>query len=254
MKPSLTFIIFLTLITKVELSHGQNNYQLINSFDAVQVSEKTLEDVNAAYKIIENAPIYLRTKKEKANNCENRAEFNFYVLEKLGFKPINFWIFKEGLIEPKYNTAKLVTGSNGLAFNTKVGRKPMVYWGYHVATGVIIQNNGKNDTLIFDSWTQGKITNLKDWSLSFFQEPNGRIIYVLPVIGLYKFYGTTAIGQLSTQKSDWSKNIDNDFNQMYCGLCGITPNKKCNKNRFKDDINNKKDALLKYLKDNGIDL
>ncbi len=231
---------------------AQNRRQLLNSFDSLFVSDKTLAEADTVFQLIAKAPIATKTKKEKANNCENRAEFAFYVLEKQGFRPINFWIFKEGLVESKYNTSKLVSKSNGLVFNTKIGSKPLVYWGYHVATGIILENNGLRDTLVFDPWTQGKLVDLPTWSLSFFNQPGGRTIYIFPVTGLYKFYGTTSIGQLSTNKSNWEKNLDTDFLQMYCGLCGITPNSQCQKSKYKSTISQKRLEIKNYLDKYGI--
>ncbi len=243
--------IFLLLIICTEIS-AQNKMQMIKGFDNIAVSQKSMSDANAAFQIIKGAPIHLTNKTEMANNCENRAEFAFSVLTKLGFKPVNFWIFKEGLVETTYTTAKAVKKSNGLAFNTHLGSKPYVFWGYHVASGIILDNNGQNDTLIFDPWTQGGFVTLKQWALSFFQEPTGRTVYAFPVTGLYRFYGTTGIGQLSKEKADWT-NTDNDLNQMYCGLCGITPNAKCDNPRHQAEIKDKRTEIIKYLKDKGID-
>lgn len=242
------FILSFILTVVSYTAHAQNTLKNIASFDSLYVSAKNMDEVKNAYGIIEKAPIYLTSRKEMANNCENRAEFTFYVLEKMGFKPINFWIFKEGLVDPKYNTSRLVRNSNGLAFNTHTSGRPMVYWGYHVAAGLILDNNGHRDTIVFDPWTQGKITTLKSWSTSFFEEPKGRTVYVFPVTGQYRFYGTTDIGQVSNLKEDWAKNLDTDFNQMYCGLCGITPNEKCGRSKFKNTILAKKTEIVAYLK------
>lgn len=233
---------------------AQNNLKTLDGFDSLNVSLKTMDDVKAAFDIIQKAPIYLLSKKEISNNCENRAEFAFYVLEKLGFHPINFWIFKEGLVEKEYNTPELVNNSKGLAFNTSLTGRSMVYWRYHVAAGAIIENNGKRDTIVMDPWTQGKITTLKDWALSFFVEPRGRTVYVFPVLGLYSFYGTTDIGQLSMVKVEWDKNLDADFNQMYCGLCGITPNGKCDRPRFRKVILAKKEEIQNYLRAKNVEI
>lgn len=146
----------------------------------------------------------------------------------------------------------MVKKSKGLSFNTGIGRKPFVFWGYHVAAGVII----KNETYIFDPWTKNKLVKLEDWALSFFNKQIdnnlNRTSYIFPVLGLYKFYGTSKINKLSTDKIEWDKNLDPDLDQMYCGLCGITPNSKCDKRKSKKLIKSKKIELSKYLEKSKI--
>ncbi|WP_293304108.1 protein-glutamine glutaminase family protein [Pedobacter sp. UBA5917] len=253
MKKSIILLLSVSILIMGH-SYAQNSMATLPTFDSLFISPKTVAEAGQAFDLIKNAPIFLSSKREKANNCENRAEFTYFVLEKMGFKPINFWIFKEGLVEPKYSTAREVRRSNGLAFNTSTSGRDMVFWGYHVAAGLIVQNGMHPDTLVFDPWTQGKLTTLKQWSTSFFQEPAGRTVYIFPVTGQYRFYGTTTIGQVSNMKEDWIKNLDTDFNQMYCGLCGITPNEKCSKARFRNTILAKKEEISAYLRSKKISL
>ena len=234
-------ILFLT----VQSSFAQNKLEILKGFDSLKVSQKTIQEANAAFKIIQNAPISLNTCKKKANNCENRAEFGYFVLNKLGFKPINFWIFKEGLIEGNKDIG-------GLEWDTKTTECKTLYWKYHVATGIIISTDKGLDTLIYDPWTQGKLTTLREWSLSFYKPNAIRTVFAFPVIDNYFYFPITRKGKLMTTRESWQINLDTDANQMYCGLCGITPNKKCEKNRFKGEISTKREEIIKYLKDNGI--
>lgn len=233
---------------------GQNILKRLEPFDTVEVSNKTKKDIDSAFEIVKNAPIFFKNKKQIANNCENRSQFVYLVLEKLGFKPVNFWLFKEGLVENKYTTTSDVKKSIGLTYNTKIGRKPNVFWGYHVATGVIVNDDDKKKIYIFDPWTQDVLVSLKAWSLSFFGTQTNRTAYVLPVNGLYKYYGTKELGQVSLLKDKWQENLDESKNQMYCGLAGITPNHKCEKKRFRRKILNKKVEIELYLKNYGISL
>jgi hypothetical protein len=225
----------------VEQLLSNNKLELLNGFDTFQTSDKTLDQANEAFEIISNAPIASTTCKEKANNCENKAAFSSYILNKLDFKPINFWIFKEGLIENRKDIG-------GLAYDTKTKKCKTLFWQYHVAAGIIINT----DTLIFDPWTQGELVSLRKWALSFYEVNTGRTAFVLPVLGNYFYFPTTQEGKLITTKQQWQNNIDIDSNQMYCGLCGITPNKKCNKKKFKEKISSQKEAITKYLSDKGI--
>jgi len=208
---------------------GQNRLVLLKSFDTLQASGRTMSEAQAAFHMIEQAPVCNDSRTEKANNCENRAELACHILEAAGFKPINFWIFKEGLVEAQFRTKEAVKRSNGLAFNTGIGKQPYVFWRFHTAAGVIMGR----DTLIFDPWTQHKLVLLREWSTSFFIEKSGRTAYVLPVTGQYSYFGTTKTGQLSLDKNIWLRKLDKDFNQMYCGLCGFISNKACNKRRNK---------------------
>lgn len=223
----------------VQVGMAQNKMELINSFDKLEVSFNSLSELNRAYEIISEAPIALNTCKEKANNCENRAEFSHFVLSKLGFKAINFWIYKEGLIENQEDVGCL-------EFDTRTNCKKL-FWKYHVAAGVLIQNGGKTDTFVIDPWTQHRLTTLKEWSVSFFRPGSNRTVFVFPVIENYYYFPVTAKGKLMTAKEAWSAYIDKDTSQMYCGLCGITPNRKCNKKRFKEEINKKKLEIDDYL-------
>ncbi len=226
-------------------AHSQNRLEVLKSFDDFGNSNKTIKEANEAMKLIQNAPILLRTKKEIANNCENRAQFAYLVLNELGFEPINYWVLKESLIEDKYSSSRAIRKSKLLTYNSNKGK---VHWGYHVATGIILNVDGNDRIYIYDPWTQkGRLVLLEKWALSFFQESSGRIAYVFPVRGLYKFYGTKLNGKMSYQKSDWIKNEDNGLNQMYCGLSGVTPNRKCSKRRFRNRISKKKSEIFSYL-------
>ena len=240
-------LILLLFVLYTFIANSQNKLQIMESFDSIEVSSKSYEEAKNALKIIKEAPIFLGNKREIANNCENRAQFAYSILEKLGFSPANYWLFKEGLVEERFATAKKVKRSTGLAYNTGIGRKPYVFWIYHVATGITIKRNGKEEVLIYDPWTQNKLVTLKEWSLSFYREKSGRTAYVMSVRGLYNYFGTNSIGQVSIDQNDWNKKIGSPCNQMYCGLAGITPNKKCCKKRFHSRILAKKNEIDEYL-------
>lgn len=239
------FISVAILVFNVKGLLAQSKLEIIKGFDSLMISEKTIQEANKAFEIIRNAPITLSTCKQKANNCENRAEFGNFVLNKLGFKPINFWIFKEGLIDG-------YTDIGGLEWDTGTKECKTLYWKYHVAAGIIITTDKGSDTLVYDPWTQGKLTTLRDWSLSFYKPNSARIVFAFPVIDNYFYFPTTPEGKLIITKEAWQINLDIDANQMYCGLCGITPNRKCKKNRLSSEIRAKRETIVMYLKDNGI--
>lgn len=218
---------------------AQHTMQVVKSFDTPEISAKTIADAQKAYDIISNAPIVLDSDKKIANNCENRAEFGFTVLSKMGFKPVNFWIYKEGYFEDD---------KGGLEYNT--GRK-IVHWRYHVAAGIIIPSESGYDTLIYDPWTQHKLTSLKAWATSFFIAAKPRKVFVFSVTDNYYFFPTNN-NKLVTSKEDWNLYKDSNLSQMYCGLAGITPNGKCSKKRFRDDINDARNTILAYLYKHGI--
>ena len=237
-------ILFLT----VQLSFAQNKLEILNGFDSLPISQRTIHETGAAFSTIQNAPITLNTCKKKANNCENRAGFGYVVLNKLGFKPINFWIFKEGLIDGFKDVG-------GLRWDAKTTYCKTIYWKYHVGAGVIINSEKGLDTLIFDPWTQGKLTTLKEWALSFYKPNSNRTVFAFPVLDNHFYFPTSRQGKLMTSRESWQLYLDRgNANQMYCGLCGIKSNRKCGKNRFKGAINSKREEIIKYLKDNGINL
>jgi hypothetical protein len=225
-------------------SAGQNRIVLLKSFDTLAVSGEPRADAAALFTLISQAPVGMSSKKEKANNCENRAELAYHILAAYGYKPVNFWLFKEGLVEPGYSNRDAVTRSKGLAFNTGIGKQPYVFWHFHVATGIVYHG----DTLIFDPWTQGKLVSLRQWALSFYKEAQGRTAYLFPVRGQYSYFGSTAKGQMNPDKAAWLPNIDSNYNQMYCGLCGFRNNKECNKRKHKPVIARKKQQVDAYIR------
>lgn len=239
-----TFVLFISVLFISEMN-AQNHLKLIQSFDSISLSEKTLTEANLAFSIIENAPIEFKNCKEVANNCENRAEFGNHVLKQLGFKPINFWIFKEGLIEG-FNEL------GGLEYTSKTTDCKTLFWKYHVASGIVINTDQGLDTLIFDPWTQGKLVTLREWSLSFFKPNANRTVFAFGVLDNYYYFPTTNKGKLITTEDQWQAYVDKDSFQMFCGLCGITPNKKCLKSRHKAEIEKTRQEIIKYLALNNI--
>ncbi|RYG15160.1 MAG: hypothetical protein EOO07_16030 [Chitinophagaceae bacterium] len=175
-------------------------------------------------------------------------------MSKLGFKPVDFWLLKEGLVEPQYDTPRKVKNSDPLCYTPVSSTDVLGCWGYHVAAGVQIEVDGQAQIMIIDPWTQGKLTTLNEWALSFFAQKSGRTAYVFPVKDNYKFYGSNGTGQISYSKKDWEENLDDDNNQLYCGLCGITPNEKCEKKKFGKEISDKRAEIQAYLKTHGIEL
>lgn len=245
-KYNLLILLCLNLACISKLS-SQNNKVILESFNTIEKSNKTMEEANQAFQIIANAPISKKKRKHKINNCENKAGFASLILKNLGFKPINFWIFKEGLIKGEDN-------KGGLYYDKKRCQcKKSASWGYHVGAGVILNTPEGLDTLIFDPWTYSKLVSLDEWSLSFFRQSSGRTIYIFPVSKNYRFYPTEN-EKLITDENKWEKFLDKDDNQMYCGLCGITPNSKCSKKRFRKRIKAKRNQILNYLKQNGVEL
>ena len=236
---------FLTMVSHYVIA--QHQMKILDSFDKTQASQNTIAQAKIAFEFIKKAPIKGKKRKQRLNNCENKAAFSSIVLKKMGFKPSIFWLLKEGLVEEKYNTKNLVEKSPGLRFSSKS-------WRYHVAAGVIIDN----ETYILDPWTKKGLVKLSEWALSFFPKyntDNKRVAYIFPVNDNYKYFGQTKYGsgngvfkKFSKKKEDWVKNRDASGHQMYCGLAGITPNGKCGKNRFRRRIARKKAQINAYLK------
>ena len=241
MKPK---FLFLAILISFFYSSSAQNLQILQSFDEFNISKKTIVEAEKAFSLIKNAPIPQNTCKEKANNCENRAAFSNFVLKQLGFEPINFWIFKESLISE--------SDFGNLVFDTKTSECKKLFWGYHVASGVKLNMENGTEFFVFDPWTQTKLVKLSEWSLGFLNNDKNRTAFVFPVKDNYYYFPIDEKGKLLTTKDDWYKFLDTDSNQMYCGLCGITPNKKCSKNRFKNNIQKKKLEIVKYLSENNI--
>jgi hypothetical protein len=160
------------------------------------------------------------------------------VLEKLGFEPVSYWLFKEELIEGQ-------PSSDGLFF-TPTGCKNVV-WGYHVAAGVLIQDREETKIYILDPWTQTTFVTIEQWATSFFLPESKRTAFVFPVLGNYYFYPTEH-KKLQITKASWDPFRDEDEVQMYCGLCGVTPNAKCGKSRNIQKAMVKKQEIANYLK------
>lgn len=231
-------LLFCLLIVSTTISvSAQHQLNVLETFDDIKVSKKNYDEVKQAFDILKNAPLDFFDCKARYNNCENRSAFTIKLLNKLGFEAINFWLFKEKLIKGQAKSDAL--------YYTPSGCK-RVSWGYHVAGGVIINNGDKIDTLVLDPWTQNDIKSLNDWATSFYLSGTKRTAFVMLVLKNYYFYPTDK-NKLKTDKDSWVKYIDEDEWQMYCGLSGITPNKKCAKAKFRDRISSKKSEINNYL-------
>lgn len=90
--------------------------------------------------------------------CQQRAEMMHIVLASLKIEHARIWLFAPVNLTEGSNTYLKVKDKNGLAPDS------VITWGYHVAPCVLVNENNKTDTLIFDpSIFSGTPLTLKKW-------------------------------------------------------------------------------------------
>lgn len=215
MKKLINFILFFAF------SHStfcQKAISVLENSDKINLSTITVEKANELFTEMKSSSLFNMA---DCNNCEDRANAIGYILDKRGFKVAKFWLFGEG----KISTSKQVFLLKSEKCKT---------WGYHVAIGLLSENNGVKDTIIIDPATQNSATTLNNWALPLIQ--NKRVGYL--AVKDIKYYTYPVINNKFQALQLWT-SLDNDLWKTSCGLCGLKP-KQCRKKRFAEKISEKK--------------
>lgn len=199
------------------LTYAQKSITLLSNTDSLELSTVTQEQANKIFSEMDTSPLFNMA---DCNNCEDRANAIGYILNKRGFKVAKFWLFGEGKIS--------VSNQVFLLRSDKCGT-----WGYHVAIGLLFDNNGIKDTVIIDPATQESAVTLRSWALPLIQKD--RIGYL--AIKDIKYYTYPVSNNKFQVNQAWSAT-DEDLWKTACGLCGLKP-RQCNKARFAKRIQKK---------------
>lgn len=212
--PFLLFVLLCTLST----AYAQKSVKVLDGTDVIPLSSVDMNKAQALFSEMKTSPLFNMA---DCNNCEDRANAIAYILQKRGLTVAKFWLFGEGKIS--------LSNQVYLLKSTKCGT-----WGYHVAVGLLVDNNGTQDTVIIDPATQVAAVTLSNWALPLLQANSTGYLAVKDP----KYYTYPVMNNKFQTQQAWTA-VDNDLFKTACGLCGLKP-KQCGKSRFQARIRAKK--------------
>jgi hypothetical protein len=120
--------------------------------------------------------------------CNNRVHAVYLLLKKLNVKCCKIWNFPESKIflggeykmlnvKDKMSLENDEDINNGACNSEGIQQVPPVYWGYHVAPIIFVNNKDKIDTMVVDPALSDKLMDYKDWIISQIQ-PNSASFYI----------------------------------------------------------------------------
>lgn len=204
-----SFVIFFTTFAS-----SQKSINVLANSDNLPLSTITMEKANEIFAEMNTSSLFNMA---DCNNCEDRANAIGYILKKRGLNVAKFWLFGEG----KISTSSQVF----LLRSAKCGT-----WGYHIAIGLRLDNNGTIDTVIIDPATQETAITLRNWALPLIQKDRTGYLAIKDI----KYY-TYPVSNNKFQADQMWTATDDDFRKTACGLCGLKP-RQCGKDRFAQRI------------------
>lgn len=217
-------ILLFILLISFGIGFSQKKIEYLKNSDNITLSNISMEKAQELFIEMKRAPLF---NMKDCNNCEDRANAIAYILTKRGYTVAKFWLFGEGKIS--------LSNEIYLLKSQKCGT-----WGYHVAIGLQVIIDNKQETVILDPATQDKAVLLENWALPLIQENRTGFL----IIKDYSFYTYPVLNDKFQANSVWiSKDVE--LSKTACGLCGIKP-RNCDKRRNYSKISKKLAELKNY--------
>jgi hypothetical protein len=216
-----TIQLFFFVIIFPSFAFSQKTIDVLANSDNLPLSTISMVKANEIFAEMNTSSLFNMA---DCNNCEDRANAIGYILHKKGLNVAKFWLFGEGKISSSNQVYLLQSAKCGT-------------WGYHIAIGLLLDNNGTMDTVIIDPATQESAITLRNWALPLIQKDRTGYLAIKDI----KYYTYPVSNNKFQANQTWSAT-DDDFWKTACGLCGLKPG-QCNKNRFAQRIRAKQQLL-----------